>query len=109
VALAAIRARERLPPDRTYWDDPVAWLHDRVIFSDGEAPTPYQEEALVETVAKGRGSERGPHGLGKTAIAAWLILWFADTRSRAGADRKVVTTAGSWSQLRNFLWPEVHK
>ena len=41
----------------------------------------------------------GPPGLGKTALAAWLILWFAETRSRAGADWKVLTTAGSWSQL----------
>ncbi len=93
----------------TYWSDPVGWVHDRIRFRPGEAPTEYQDEALAETVKKGRGSARGPHGLGKTAIAAWLILWFADTRSRAGADWKVLTTAGSWSQLRNFLWPEVHK
>ena len=83
-----------------YWSDPVGWLHDRIRFRDGEGPTAYQEEALAETVAKGRGTARGPHGLGKTAIAAWLILWFADTRSRAGADWKVLTTAGSWSQLK---------
>ncbi len=109
VAVAAVGARKRQPPDRTHWDDPVAWLHDRVQFREGEGPTKYQEEILAETVRNARGSARGPHGLGKTAIAAWLILWFADTRSRAGTDWKVITTAGSWSQLRNFLWPEIHK
>ena len=111
IKLATIRVRHRQqrPADRVHWSDPVAWLHDRVRFRDGEGPTAYQEETLTQTVSTGRGSARGPHGLGKTAIAAWLILWFADTRSRAGADWKVVTTAGSWSQLRNFLWPEVHK
>ena len=109
--LHALRARHRRqrPPDLTHWDDPVAWLHDRLTFREGEGPTAYQEEALAETVAVGRGSARGPHGLGKTAIAAWLILWFVDTRNRAGVDWKVLTTAGSWSQLRNFLWPEIHK
>ena len=64
----------------------VAWLHDRVRFREGQGSTDYQTEVLAETVAAGRGSARGPHGLGRTAIAAWLILWFADTRSRAGAD-----------------------
>ncbi len=92
-----------------YFDDPLGWLHDRIAFRPGEGPTEYQEDMLASTVSHGRGSARGPHGLGKTTIAAWLILWFADTRHRAGTDWKVVTTAGSWSQLRDFLWPEVHK
>lgn len=111
VRLAALRVKRRRarPPDRTYFDDIVAWLHDRIDFREGEGPTGYQEEMLDETVRKGRGSGRGPHGMGKTAIAVWLMLWFADTRSRAHEDWKIVTTAGSWSQLRNFLWPEVHK
>lgn len=50
---------------------------------------------------------RGPHGLGKTAIAAWAILWFALTRD--GRDWKIPTTASVWRQLQKFLWPEVHK
>lgn len=50
---------------------------------------------------------RGPRGLGKTALAAWVILWYAVTRD--GLDWKIPTTAGAWVQLSKFLWPEIHK
>jgi hypothetical protein len=49
---------------------------------------------------------RGPHGLGKTAEAAWAVLWFACTRPD---DTKIPTTASAWRQLKNYLWPEIHK
>ena len=52
-------------------------------------------------------SVRGPHGLGKTGMASWVVLWFALTRD--GDDWKCVTTASAWRQLNKFLWPEVHK
>jgi hypothetical protein len=45
--------------------------------------------------------------LGKTALMAWLILWFAITRD--GEDWKIPTTASNWRQLKEYLWPEVHK
>ncbi len=51
---------------------------------------------------------RGPHGLGKTALSAWVILWFVLTRD-GDTDWKVPTTAGSWGQLIHYLWPEIHK
>ena len=50
---------------------------------------------------------RGPHGLGKTALNSWVVLWFALTRE--GEDWKVITTASAWRQLEVYLWPEVHK
>ena len=50
---------------------------------------------------------RGPHGLGKTGMASWVVLWFALTRD--GDDWKCVTTASAWRQLSKFLWPEIHK
>ena len=50
---------------------------------------------------------RGPHGLGKTAMLAWFVLWFALTRD--GEDWKVPTTASVWRQLTKFLWPEIKK
>jgi hypothetical protein len=37
------------------------------------------------------------------------VLWFALTRDAAGVDWKVATTAGSWHQLTQYLWPEIHK
>lgn len=37
------------------------------------------------------------------------MLWFALTRDAAGRDWKVVTTAGAWRQLKEYLWPEIKK
>jgi hypothetical protein len=74
-----------------------------------EGATPYQLEIINAVVTEGRVSVRGPHGLGKSAQASWLILWFALTRDAMGIDWKVPTTASGWRQLVKFLWPEVHK
>lgn len=40
---------------------------------------------------------------------ALAVLWFAITRDAAGRDWKCPVTAGSWSQLRLYMWPEIHK
>lgn len=56
-----------------------------------------------------RVSEVGPHGIGKTSADAIIVHWFARTREAAGADWKVVTTAGAWRQLQFYLWPEIAK
>jgi hypothetical protein len=81
------------------WEDSVAWLHDRVTFPEGEHPTAYQEELLGAIATHKRASGRGSHGLGKTAIGAWALLWFADTRDKARADWKAMRAledAGPW-------------
>ena len=41
--------------------------------------------------------------------SAIAVLWFALTRDAAGVNWKVVTTAGSWHQLTQYTWPEIHK
>jgi len=91
-----------------YRNDPIAWLHDCIIWRPGEKPAPYQEKSLATLLEKKRLAERGPRGLGKTATAAWVILWFATTRD-IDEDWKIPTTASHWRQLSKFLWPEVHK
>jgi len=67
---------------------------------------PYQLNILAQLETKRKVAVRGPHGLGKTALAAWAVLWglscFPD-------DFKIITTAGAWRQLINYLWPEIHK
>jgi len=69
-------------------------------------PTPYQVRILEALVTKKRVAVRGPHGLGKTALSSWVVLWvmyaFDD-------DVKVVTTASAWRQLLKFTWPEIRK
>jgi hypothetical protein len=67
---------------------------------------PYQEDILRNFVKHRRAAVRAPHGAGKTAISAVVILWGATCN---GDDVKVVTTAGAWRQLTYFTWPEVRK
>jgi hypothetical protein len=93
----------------TYWDDAKEFAHDCIIWKPGEGLTPYQDEILEAVPRELRVCGRGPHGLGKTATNAIILLWFATTRDAAKVDWKVVTTAGAWRQLTKFLWPEVHK
>lgn len=89
--------------------DPVGWCRDCVAWKDGEGLTGYQEEILTKLVTEGRASVRGPHGLGKTMLAALAVLWFATTREDARKDWKCPTTASAWRQLEHYLWPEIHK
>lgn len=88
-----------------YQYNPVAFVHDFIRFPRGEAPTLYQEECLDAVPNKRRVAVIGPHGLGKTSMAAWLVIWMVET----SMDCKVPTTASSWRQLAKFLWPEIHK
>lgn len=91
-----------------YYDDPLGFAADCIDWR-GEGLTAYQQEIIGELPNRKREAVRGPHGLGKTTIAAITLLWFALTSDAAGVDWKAVTTAGSWRQLTNYLWPEIHK
>lgn len=112
-ALDAIyRAAIQLDPSAASdpeFNDPALWARNHIDFPDGESLTFYQADIHQKLAVEHRVCVRGPHGLGKTTLAAIAILWFADTRNRAGIDWKVVTTASKWRQLEKFLWPEVHK
>lgn len=90
-----------------YWSDPVGFVRDCIQWKPGDGPTAYQCDVLGRLISHKRASVRGPHGLGKTGMAAWVVLWFALTRD--GLDWKVPTTASAWRQLTKFLWPEIHK
>lgn len=94
------------PPADPTWNDPVRWAIENV---EGWTFAPYQEDILHQLAINHRAAARGPHGLGKTGMAAIAVLWFACTREAAGIDWKVVTTASNWRQLSHFLWPEIRK
>lgn len=55
-------------------------------------------EAIQIAVASG-------HGIGKTALVAWIILWFVSTRTNP----QVVVTANTKEQLTNKTWRELAK
>ena len=93
----------------TYRDDPAGFVRDCFIWPDGKGPTDYQTEAMDALVRDKRITARAPHGAGKTASNAWLVLWFALTRDAEGSDWKIATTASAWRQLTHFLWPEIKK
>jgi hypothetical protein len=104
----------RLLPDPS--SAAVRWLHDpagfaqeAIAWSPGQGLTAYQAEILQQLPLRQRLAVRGPHGLGKTAVNAIAVLWFAFTRDAAGVDWKAATTAGAWRQLEHYLWPEIHK
>ena len=50
-------------------------------------------------------SIRSGHGVGKTTLEAWLILWFLLTRQNC----KIPVAANSQDQLRDTIWPEIAK
>lgn len=92
-----------------YRNDPARFVRECIRFFKSDGPTAYQLETMDRLPVEKRVSVRGPHGLGKTALAAWVILWFALTRDTAGVDWKIPTTASAWRQLTKYLWPEVRK
>lgn len=94
---------------RRWLDDPVGWIERHFNWDDGEGLTEYQAEVVGMLPSKKRVAVRGPHGLGKTGMAAMVVLWFAITREQAGLDWKVLTTASAWRHLTVYLWPEIHK
>jgi hypothetical protein len=94
-----------------YYDAPAAFARECVDWRDGPGLASYQEQALAALVARRRVCWRGPHGLGKTALGALTVLWFALTRDATPmrGDWKVVCTASAWRQLARYFWPEVRK
>jgi hypothetical protein len=93
-----------------YKDDPGGFVQDCFTWKEGEGPTFYQKDVLRELIEYKRIAIRGPHGLGKTALASWIVLWFCLTRDGdEDRDFKVPMTASNWRQLSKYLFPEVHK
>lgn len=91
-----------------YYHLPDQFALDCIEWGDDDRPRHYQIEAMRRLVKSRRLSVRAPHGAGKTAMAAIIILWFALTRD-GETDWKIPTTASAWRQLTKFLWPEIHK
>ncbi len=105
AALLVEGDKDRRP---AWYGDPCAFADQCIDWPEGQSLAPYQRELMQALVEHRRVSARGPHGLGKSAVSALLLLWFALGRELAGEDWKIMTTAGAWRQLTNFLWPEVH-
>ena len=79
--------------------DPVAF----VIEALGVTPEPWQAEALGALVAEDRIAIRSGHGVGKSALLAWIVLWHMLTKF----PQKIAATAPTSHQLEDVLWGEI--
>lgn len=68
-------------------------------------PDAWQAEVLNSLSKNPRVAVRSGHGVGKTAVESWALLWFLATRPFP----KVVATAPTVRQLYDVLWAEISK
>lgn len=84
-----------------YADNPVDFVQDII-----RAKPDAQQKAMLRSVAENPfTSVRSGHGVGKSAVQAWMILWWLSTRPYP----KVPCTAPTQHQLFDILWAEVSK
>ncbi len=109
-----------------YVSDPYGWVLDAFPWGEPETelagssgPDGWQEEILKgigqrlsrawqEGVRRGaiiREATASGHGIGKSTLVAWLILWAISTLE----DTRGVVTANTEKQLRTKTWPELAK
>lgn len=83
-----------------YRNAPVEFVEEVL----NQRPLPWQK-VLMEKVASGkrRISVRAGHGVGKSTVCAWVIVWFAITRF----PQKTVITAPTAGQLFDALYAEL--
>lgn len=80
-------------------DEPASFVQ-RVL---GFQPWSIQRAILESVRDNKRTAVRSCHGSGKTAIAARIVLWFL----AAYPESRVVTTAPTFTQVRDLLWREI--
>lgn len=84
-----------------YADHPVEFVEDII------GATPDEEQAkILRSVAQNQmTSVRSGHGVGKSTVEAWVVIWFMATRPFP----KIPCTAPTQHQLFDILWAEVSK
>ena len=84
-----------------YKNKPVEFTKDII----GVKPDDIQAEILNSVAQNQLTSVRSGHGIGKSALQSWLIIWFMCTRPFP----KIPCTAPTKHQLHDILWAEVAK
>lgn len=104
-----------------YKDDPESfvlaafpWGEENTPLADS-MPDPIQMKILrniTEQLKSGKNLETAirvavssGHGIGKSALTSWLIIWFMSTRSNP----QILVTAGTAAQLNTKTWRELAK
>ena len=84
-----------------YKDRPVEFTKDII----KATPDDIQGDILNSVAQNQLTSVRSGHGIGKSALQSWLIIWFMCTRPFP----KIPCTAPTKHQLHDILWAEVSK
>jgi phage terminase large subunit len=84
-----------------YADNPVEFVEDII----GAIPDDNQKTILRSVASESMTSVRSGHGIGKSAVEAWVVIWFLCTRPFP----KIPCTAPTQHQLFDILWAEVSK
>lgn len=84
-----------------YADHPVQFVEDII----GAHPDAEQARILQSVADNPMTSIRSGHGVGKSAVEAWTVIWFMATRPFP----KIPCTAPTQHQLFDILWAEVSK
>lgn len=86
---------------RYYASHPVEYVQDIIKVN----PDPEQSKILRSLVNNQMTSVRSGHGIGKSAVEAWAVIWFMTTRDFP----KIPCTAPTQHQLFDILWAEISK
>lgn len=86
---------------RYYADHPVEFVEDII----RAKPDARQRDMLQSVADNPLTSVRSGHGVGKSAVESWLVIWFLSTRPYP----KVPCTAPTKHQLYDILWAEISK
>jgi hypothetical protein len=116
--------RELITDIAQFYDDPLGHVMYSYPWNSGQlagrhGPQQWQKEFLLDVAEAVRASgfdgttpvsplqfsTASGHGIGKSALVAWLIRWIMDTRPFA----KGVVTANTSDQLRTKTWAELAK
>lgn len=105
-----------------FYDDPLGfvmfafpWGQRGTILWNRDGPDQWQIDTLEDignAIRSGQGIEgaiqiavASGHGIGKTALVSWIIIWFASTRPYP----QIVVTANTTNQLTGKTWRELAK
>lgn len=84
-----------------YIDHPIEFVQDIL-----NVEPSLEQKMILESVAKYQMvSVKSGHGVGKSALESWTILWYISTRPYP----KILCTAPTKHQLHDILWAEVSK
>ena len=93
-----------------YFNNPLAFVKFIFPWNEGEGPDEWQADVL-RSIGEGTKSAQealriavaSGHGIGKTALVAWILLWAMSTRPNLAG----VVTANTCQQLEDKTWREL--